>query len=211
MGEVIVAGMNLMGYDAMALGPKELSIGGELLQARMDEARFPTLSANALWSSTGELVAKPYTLLQVGSRRIGVIGLTRLPDVKYPDFEVLEPKESLSQYVTEVEEQVDAVLLLTNLPYESALEMVEGVPGVDLVVAALPNQVPDRVIRVPETGTLAVTAEQATPRHAGRRVGRLAVMLGSDGALGSDAWSSVPLGPQIVDDVEMKVLLDGYR
>jgi 2',3'-cyclic-nucleotide 2'-phosphodiesterase (5'-nucleotidase family) len=211
MGEVIVAGMNLMGYDAMALGPKELSMGGELLQARMDEAQFPILSANSLWSSTVELVAEPYTLLQVGSRRIGVIGLTRLPDVEYPDFEVLEPKESLSQYVTEVEEQVDTVLLLTNLPYKSALEMVEDVPGVDLVVAALPGQLPERAVRVPATGTLAVTAEQALPRHAGRRVGRLAVTVGRDGSLGGEAWASIPLGPQVADDLEMEVLLDGYR
>jgi len=200
-----------MGYDAMALGPKELSLGGESLQRRVGEAQFPILSANALWSSTGELVVEPYTLLQVGSYRVGVIGLTRLPDVEYPDFELLDPKESLSRYITEVDEQADTVVLLTSLRYRSALELVKDVRGVDLVVAALPNQLPDRAVRVPETGTLAVTAEQAMPRHAGRRVGRLVVTLGSDGALVNEAWASIPLGPQVADDPEMKVLLDGYR
>jgi 2',3'-cyclic-nucleotide 2'-phosphodiesterase (5'-nucleotidase family) len=142
---------------------------------------------------------------------VGVIGLTRLPDVELPDFEVLEPKESLSRYVTEVEEQVDTVVLLTNLSYRSAQELVQGVPGIDLAVAALPEQLPDGAVRVPATGTMVVTAEQATPRHAGRRVGRLAVTLRSDGTLGNESWMSVPLVPGVADDPEMKVLLDRYR
>jgi len=206
-----VAGMNLMGYDAMALGPKELSLGGEVLQTRIDEAQFPVLSANVLWSSSGEQVVQPYTILQVGARRVGVIGLTRPPDVESADFVLLEPNEALSPLVPEVKAQADSVILLTNLPYRSALELVQGVPGVDLLVAALPAQLPDRAVRAPETGTLAVAAEQPLPRHAGRRIGKLAVTLGSDGTLGGEFWASVSLGPTVVDDPEMNALLEKYR
>lgn len=206
-----MSGMNLMGYDAMALGPKELSLGGGVLQSRIEEAQFPILSANVLWSSSGQYVGQPYAVLQVGDRRVGVIGLTRLPDMGLADFELLEPKEVLTLVVPQVRAQADSVILLTNLPYRSALDLVQGVPGVDLLVAALPTQLPDRAVRAPETGTLAVTAEQPLPRHAGRRIGKLAVTLGSDGTLGGEVWASVPLVPSVADDPAMTELLHKYR
>ncbi len=211
MGEAIVAGMNLMGYDAMALGPEELSLGATLLQQRMQEAHFPMLSANVLRSDTKELVGDAYVVLEVGSYRVGVIGLTRQPDEDSADFEVLDPQESLAGYVPEVVESADTVVLLTNLGYRAAVALVQSVPDIDLVVAALPRQLPENAARVPGTTTLAVTAEQALPRHAGRRVGRLAVRLGSDGSLSGERWSSVPMGSDIADDPEMKILLDSYR
>jgi len=211
MGEAIVAGMNLMGYDAMALGPKELSLGAALLQQRIGEAQFPMLSANVLWSNSRELVAKPYAVFRVDSQRVGVIGLTRLPDEALVDFEVLDPQVVLSRYVSEVGEKADTVVLLTNLGYRASLELVQAVEGIDLLVAALPAQLLDHATRVPGTETLAITAEQSLPRHAGRRVGRLVVTVGSDGSLSGESWRSVPMGSEIADDPEMRILLDEYR
>ncbi len=211
MGEAIVAGMNLMGYDAMALGPKELSLGATVLRQRMQEARFPLLSANVLWRDTRELVAEPYVVLPLGSYRVGVIGLTRLPDEDLTDFEVMDPREAIADHASEVVGTADITVLLTNLGYRAAFELVQAVPGIDLVVAALPGQLPDRAVRIPGTTSLAVTAEQPAPRHAGRRVGKLVVTLGSDGSLRGERWSSVSMGPDIADDPEMRALLDSYR
>ena len=80
MGEDIVAGMNLMGYDAMAIGPVELGLGAATLRQRLGEAEFPMLSANVLWSDDQGHVGDPYAILQAGSYRIGLIGLTRFPE-----------------------------------------------------------------------------------------------------------------------------------
>jgi 2',3'-cyclic-nucleotide 2'-phosphodiesterase (5'-nucleotidase family) len=210
-GEAIVAGMNLMRYDAMALGPYELSLGANQLKQRMEEAEFPIVSANVTWSDTGELVAQAYTLLDADAYQVAVIGLTRQSKEQLENLVVLDPQESLLRILPEVSAKSDSVVLLTNLTDRSALDLVRTVPGIDLVVAALPDRLPDGPIRVPETGTLAVTADQSLPRHAGRRVGRLTVVLGSDGALSGESWASVPMGPKIADDPEMKALLDRYR
>ena len=211
MGEAIVAGMNLMGYDAMALGPKELSLGATLLRQRMQETHFPLLSANVLWRDSGELVVEPYVVLPLGPYRVGVIGLTRPPDEDLADFEVLDPEESIADHVSEVVGVADTIVLVTNLGYRTAFELVQAVPEIDLVVAALPGQLPERVERVAGTTTLAVTAEEPAARHAGRRVGRLIVSLGGNGSLGGERWESVPMGPDIADDPEMEALLDNYR
>jgi 5'-nucleotidase len=211
LGEAIVDGMNLMGYDAMALGPKELSLEASVLQQRMEEAGFPMLSANAIWRANGEPVAQPYTVLESDLHRIGIIGLTRPSEKELSAIDILDPGVALAGIVPEVRENADTVILLTNLPYRSALELARTVPGIDLLVAALPVQLPDRAVRISETGTLAVTAEQPLARHAGRRVGKLVATLGNNGSLTNETWTSVPMDRSYPDDPTMKALLDKYR
>jgi len=203
--------MNLMGYDAMALGPEELALGTEKLDRRLGEAEFPVLSANVVLSATGELLAQPYTVLDLGDHRLGVLGLTRLPSEPLAGFLVLDPREAADQYVPEIAQEADTVVVLTNLTYRSGLALAEEVAGIDLVIAALPGQLPQAAARVPGTGTLVVTAEQVTPRHSGRRVGRLLVTLGSDGGLSAEQWESVWMDPSIADDPSMAELVQEYR
>jgi 2',3'-cyclic-nucleotide 2'-phosphodiesterase (5'-nucleotidase family) len=210
-GEAVVAGMNLMGYDALALGPLELSLGPDVLRERMAEAAFPLLSGNVVLTGTEELVARPYTVLEVGGRRVGVLGLTRPSHEPLAGFQVLDPLTAANEYVPELAEKSDAVVVLTNLGYRAGLELANAVPGIDLLIAALPGQLPDRARRVPGTGALVVTAEQPLARHSGRRVGRLVVTLGADGGFGGESWASLPMGNTLVDDLRMQTLLDKYR
>jgi 2',3'-cyclic-nucleotide 2'-phosphodiesterase (5'-nucleotidase family) len=210
-GEVIIVGMNAMAYDAMALGPKELSLGPEVLARRIAEANFPVLSANVVQSDNRQLPALPYTVLQVGEHRLGVLGLTRLPAEPQAGFQVLDPQEAAAQYVPEISELADTVVVLTNLPYRSGLALAEAVPGIDLLIAALPGQLPEIAVWVPGTGALVVTAEQASPRHSGRRVGRLLVTLGADGRLSGEQWESVWMDASIADDPFMTSLLERFR
>jgi 2',3'-cyclic-nucleotide 2'-phosphodiesterase (5'-nucleotidase family) len=210
-GEAIVAGMNLMHYDAMALGPLELSLGLDVLRQRMQQAEFPMLSANVVVSGTEALVAQPYTVLDIGSHRLGVLGLTRLPAEPGNQFRVLDPQDAAARYLPELESQADVVVVVTNLPYTSGLALASALPGIHLLIAALPDQLPEQAVRAPETGTLVVTAEQSLPLHSGRRVSRLAVTAGEDGTLSGETWVSVAMGPEISDDPQMAQLLDKYR
>ncbi len=210
LGKVIIDGMNLMDYDAMTIGPKELSLGLETLGQRLAEAEFPTLSANVMLEGSGELLAEPYAVLDVGGYRVGVIGLTRLPDEAIPDFQVLDLEETLARYVPEVSAQADTVILLTNVGYKPARRLAAGVPGIDLLIAALPAQLPNHALRISQTGTLVVTAEQPVLRHTGRRVGVLQVTMESDGSLSGESWSTIWMDKTIVDDPEMRDLLAKY-
>jgi 2',3'-cyclic-nucleotide 2'-phosphodiesterase (5'-nucleotidase family) len=210
-GEVIVAGMNLMGYDAMALGPFELSLGLDVLRQRMTEAEFPMLSANAVLSGTEDLVAPPYAILRVGDHRVGVVGLTRQPAAPLAGFQVLDPQQAAARVVPEVADQADTILVLTNMEYRSAIALAGAVPGIDLLVAALPGQLPMQALRLPGTGTLVVTAEQPVLRHTGRRIGRLVVTVQPDGSLTGESWTSDSMGTQYADDLQMTALLSEYR
>jgi 2',3'-cyclic-nucleotide 2'-phosphodiesterase (5'-nucleotidase family) len=210
-GEVVVAGMNLMGYDAIALGPKELSLGSELLQRRVDEAQFPVLSANVVISGTDELAVLPYSVLEVGGLHVGVIGLTRPADIGSSEFQILDPRDALARYVPLVSQQADLVIVLTNTSYRTGLTLARAVPGIDLMIAALPAQLPNQAIRALDRGAIVVTAEQPLPRHTGRRVGKLVLGIGSDGTVNEESWITVAMDNSLIDDLEMTALLDRYR
>ena len=225
-GVVVVAGMNLMGYDALALGPEELALGLDTLRARMDEAEFPMLSANVVLSGTEELLAQPFTVIQAGDHRLGVIGLTRPLDpasgpaapaagvrpsewVRPQEWaRVLDPQEAAARYVPHVAEQVEIVIVLTNLDYRAGLALAGAVPGIDLLVAALPDQPAGALVRAPATGTIVVSAEQPAPRHTGRRVGRLVVTVDGEGNLSGESWASHAMDKTLADDPLMDALLN---
>ena len=209
-GQAVVEGMNLMGYDALVLGPNELSLGPELLRERMVEAHFPMLSANVVLAASDELFSDPYALFGVGDYTLGVIGISRPSDGELGGFRVLGAKMALAEYVPKVAEQADAVIVLTNLTLRRGSKLAAQIPGIDLLIAALPGQLPDDVSVVPQTGTLVITAEQPLRRHTGRRVGRLQVTVQSDGSLTEPSWETLPMDREIADDPEMRALLEAY-
>lgn len=210
-GEAIVAGMNLMHYDAMALGARELSLGPELLRERMDQAEFAVLSANVKQAGAAELFASAHASLAVGDRQVAVIGLTAQPSTPVAGFEVLEPRTALEAALTSLQSSVRPIILLTNMDYGTTLALVSGVPGVDLAVAANPAQLPQDAAIAPGTGTIVVVAEQPFARHTGRRVGRLEVLITPEGEMARATWQSVPMTPDIPDKPQMQALLDAYR
>jgi 2',3'-cyclic-nucleotide 2'-phosphodiesterase (5'-nucleotidase family) len=209
-GKVIVDGMNVMGYDAMALGPMDLSVGKQQVEQRLAEAEFPILSANAVLTGSTDLVTEPYTVLSVGDHLVGIIGLTRVPSEPQAGYDVLNPQEALTKVLPEILDQADTVILLTNLRYRQAVNLVDAVKGVDLLIAGLPDQVPSKV-GLTTSGTLTVAAETPMKKHSGRRVGRLLLTITNDGSLTPEAWESRAMDRTLADDPFMKTLLEAYH
>ncbi len=89
-GESMVQVMNAMGYDASAVGNHEFDFGLDVLKARTEQADFPYLAANMRNKSNGqvptELGLRPYTILDAGGVKVGVIGLANVgtPKVTNP-------------------------------------------------------------------------------------------------------------------------------
>jgi 2',3'-cyclic-nucleotide 2'-phosphodiesterase (5'-nucleotidase family) len=210
-GEVIVAAMNQIAYDAMALGPNELELGADVLAQRLAEAEFPVLSANVVRAGSKELYVPPYVVIERGGHHIGVIGLTRQVDPVPAGFEVRDPVAALTAILPEVSRKAETIILLTNLDFESAQEATVLAPGVDLIVAANPRLVPDHAVLVGSSSVLAVTAEKPASRHTGRRIGRLNVTVGQDGSLNNPSWSTDSLDGSIADDSAMDAPLKKYE
>lgn len=77
-GAPMVAAMSHMGYAASAVGNHEFDFGVRVLGERAKGSRFPFLAANLVENSTGKapLWTKPWTIVDAGGVRVGIVGLT---------------------------------------------------------------------------------------------------------------------------------------
>jgi len=158
-GEVVMAAMNIAGYGAWTLGNHEFDWGQEPLRARIEQAAFPALSANLLDSATGKTwdPVQPYTIIQVGQARVGILGLTypdtptinRAENVAGLDF--LDAVESAQRYLPELEEQADLIVVLSHLGYDGDVALAELVSGIDVIVGGHSHVFLERPLKVGDT------------------------------------------------------------
>ncbi|HEX5632876.1 MAG TPA: metallophosphoesterase, partial [Gemmatimonadales bacterium] len=74
--EPVVAAMNALGYDAMAIGNHEFDAGRGSLDSAAARARFPFLGANVVDARTGKPAYGSSVVREVEGVRIGILGLT---------------------------------------------------------------------------------------------------------------------------------------
>ncbi len=141
-------GMNLIGYDAMAVGNHEFDKPLSVLKMQRDLAQFPMLSANIY--EGGERKFAPYKIFNLGGVRVGVMGLTTEDTYKmvHPDnvknIEFRSVIAEAAKVVPELRAKADVVIAATHMGhYEDGkhgtqapgdVQMARAVKGIDLVV-----------------------------------------------------------------------------
>jgi len=141
-------GMNLLGYQAMAVGNHEFDKPLSVLKMQRSLAQFPLLSANIY--ENGQRMFDAYKVFNLGGLRVGVMGLTTedtrkmaLPaNVAHLDFR--SPIQEAAKVVPELRRQADVVIAATHMGHyengqhgnqaEGDVEMARAVSGLDLVV-----------------------------------------------------------------------------
>ena len=209
-GALIIEAMNLMGYDAMALGEGDLKLGVDVLRQRMEQASFPVLSANLHLAESGELFALPYTILELGGRKVGVIGLTGRPAELPSAFTIADPFTAAQQILPQVAEQADLVIILSHLGWTQNIKLAGISPVVDLIIsggAPMPGEQP---YTAPSTGARLAQAESPTRGHAARFVGRWELTLSAKDDIVVNGWQSIPLDAQFADAPAVVELLQHY-
>jgi 5'-nucleotidase/UDP-sugar diphosphatase len=163
-GEVVMAAMNAVGYDAWTLGNHEFDWGQEVLRARIAQAEFPVLAANLLDESTGEVWdgVRPFFILKAGVARVAVLGLaypdtpaiTKPQNVAGLDFR--EAAGTVRRYLPELEEQADLIVVLSHLGFDGDQALARAVDGIDVIVGGHSHLFLDQPREV--NGTLIVQA-----------------------------------------------------
>ncbi|MBN1888552.1 MAG: hypothetical protein JW850_11200 [Thermoflexales bacterium] len=203
-GQSSVALMNKLGYDAVALGPRDLTLGVAALQERIKEAKFAVLSANAVplrnGSASGEKLAEPYVLRESGGHSLALAGLSGGQGT--PEIAVRDPLETAQALLNELDGQADVIILLSHAGDQIDRQIAAVVPGIDLIVSGGGPMLAEPW-RSPQTGTLVVRADQASAGHAGRMLGIIQLSIDSSGKVVKHAWQRVSLGPEIADDPAM--------
>lgn len=211
--------MNLVGYDAAALGNHEFNYGIDTLRRFESQLNFPLLGANAVDPATKRPVFPPYVIKTFkpknGPRlKVGILGLTN-PGIAIWDKANVEGRmefpglvEQASKFVPELKRRgCDLVIISAHsgadtsssygdaLPYpENAASLVaEQVPGVDaILVGHAHREIAERFVTNTTTGQQVLLCE---PLYWGMRV----AMLDLDVRLERGRWRLVAAHSQTLN------------
>ncbi len=156
-GGAMIELMEAVGYEAMALGNHEFDQGYDNLQAIVDAADFPIVSANirAPDGSPAFRGQLPSIVLERGGISVGIIGATTeglgsLVSTSMHDELVIQPvAEAVAAEIEALDPETDLIVVLSHIGVDSDRELARAVDGIDLIVgghshtAMEPEQVGD--------------------------------------------------------------------
>ena len=140
--ELIARALTTMGLDGMAVGAADLAFGIPFLTSMAAEG-VPLLAANVVDVQTGQPLFPGSTIKQVGTYRMGIIGLSPR-ELEGLGLKVEDPAEALTRQLATLQAQkVDFVVLLSSMGFPSTQELVKKVPGVDLAIVSGSSRMTD--------------------------------------------------------------------
>ncbi|EAU2502834.1 bifunctional UDP-sugar hydrolase/5'-nucleotidase [Salmonella enterica] len=139
-------GMNLIGYDAMAVGNHEFDNPLTVLRQQEKWAKFPFFSANIYQKSTGERLFKPWAIFTRQDIKIAVIGLTTDDTAKignpeyFTDIEFRKPAEEAKVVIQELNmnEKPDVIIATTHMGHYDNGDHGSNAPGDVEMARSLP-------------------------------------------------------------------------
>ncbi|HEX6514682.1 MAG TPA: 5'-nucleotidase C-terminal domain-containing protein [Nocardioidaceae bacterium] len=177
--------MNLIGYDAAALGNHEFNYGLDTLRTFQEQCNFPLLGANAVDAASKLPAFPPYTLKRVRVNAedwvtVGILGLTN-PGIAIWDKANVEGRMEFPGLVEQAKKYVpllrragaDVVVVAAHsgadtsssygdvLPPENASTLVaEEVPGIDAILVGHAHQeIVERWVTNKQTGKQVLLTE----------------------------------------------------
>ena len=144
-------GVEMLGYDAMAVGEGEIRFGRSRLQKARKTYSLPLVSSNIFDKSSGKLLGTPYIIRHIGGKktffgrrggiRVGIFSLVlpgfiysidqeaqRFYDVKSPGTIALETASRLEKM------GCDLVIALSYQGWTKSIELAEQSVGIDIVI-----------------------------------------------------------------------------
>ena len=143
----VIAAMNTIGYDAMALGNHEFNFGTGLIKKVEQEAKFPLLSANTYIKGTNNNFVKATETKMIDGVKVSVIGLT-IPHVAMWDgdkvseleFKPLNEEAKKQVKLLQATEKPDVIIAAIHAgldnddPGAAARNVIKEVPEIDAFV-----------------------------------------------------------------------------
>jgi 2',3'-cyclic-nucleotide 2'-phosphodiesterase (5'-nucleotidase family) len=167
--------MGKVGTSAMAVGARDLVAGTAWLKKEAEKAGVPLLSAN-LVDAQGKLLFPPSKVVEVGGRKIALIGVSPEGPVTGDQGAKGNPTASaVRAEARKLRQKVDAVVVLAAMPYAQSLQLSQQLGGaVDFVLQSHEGR-PAETAQHIEGNFLMASGER------GRKVGRLVLDLSGKG------------------------------
>lgn len=140
--KVNLKAMELIKYDAAALGEDEFNFGLDFLKENIAKISLNFLSCNISIKNDGKLTKKilPYIIKQVGGLKVGIIGLTNnLAKQRAGDISFVEPIIAVEKTIKELKKNnTDILIVLSNLGETQNSDLINEVKGINILIANWP-------------------------------------------------------------------------
>jgi len=216
-GEAVTKAMNLMHYDALAVGNHDFDWGQDVLAQRAKEATFPFLAANVIETRTGRSPSylKPFEVRDLGITRVGIIGLTNpgsatiVKATSIAGLRFQPAADSVRAVISEVQKQADIVVVAAHIGTADAVQLARDVPGIDVIVAAH-DHLPVQTARL--EGRTTIVDSGAYTQYLGRLeiVVDRATRKMTDAVRGSEL-TPIAANPNVKPDPEIAKLVEERR
>ncbi|MFT6657145.1 bifunctional metallophosphatase/5'-nucleotidase [Maritalea sp.] len=201
--------LNTMGIDAMAVGNHEFDNGPAGLSNFADLVNFPVMFANGDLSGEPLLDGKipPYTILEVGGEKLGVIGLLTpdTVDIASPGdtVKIFTEDYQLPELISKLNgDGVNKIILLTHIGISSDIELATSISGIDVIVGGHSHTLLEdypTVVEGPDGNEVQIVQANAYTKY----VGELSVTFDDEGNVkdaGGQAWS---LDARVAEDKDI--------
>lgn len=133
--------MNMVGYQAMAVGNHEFDRGPKTLAEFAKVVKFPLLAANLDVSAEPELrdLIKASTIIEVGGQKVGVVGAIT-PDTPSisspgPNVKFLDLHTTVQRAVDDLKAQgINKIMLVSHVGLSGERRMAREIRGLDVIV-----------------------------------------------------------------------------
>lgn len=213
--------MNMIGYQAMAVGNHEFDNGPPILAAFIRKASFPVLSANFDPSRNKDLagLVKPYQVLSTKIGKIGIIGATTedTPMMSSSGSTITfhMPEKVLPTLIDKLKtEGVSKIILLSHIGLARDRDVASRVSGLDLIVGGhshtlLSNNQTEAlgpypvIVKAPDGRNVPIVQTGAY----GRNLGRIDLEFNALGDVIAFRGDTIPLIQSLPEDPKVKTLV----
>jgi 2',3'-cyclic-nucleotide 2'-phosphodiesterase (5'-nucleotidase family) len=123
-----------MNYEAIAVGPYDLSGGLDLLQ-NPPVSDLPWISAN-IYDPAGSRIFTPFKTIFCENLKIGLIGLTGKLGKETDGYDVTDGNKELEIFLPKITQTHDLVILLSSLSHKQNIAIAQSTTHIDIIIGA---------------------------------------------------------------------------
>ncbi|MGJ8528034.1 bifunctional metallophosphatase/5'-nucleotidase [Maritalea sp.] len=212
-GALAVKLMNMIGFDAMAVGNHEFDDGPQKLADFVDAAEFPVLFANTNLANEPLLAGKipSHIVKEIGGEKVAIIGVlaedtveTSSPGENVP---FIQAEDILKKLVTQLEaDGVNKIILLSHVGINRDKRIAAAVDGIDVIVGGHSHTLLDdypTVVEAPNGKSVQIVQAYAYSKY----LGELTVTWDENGDVTSAKGQPWLLDARVPESAEMVALI----
>jgi 2',3'-cyclic-nucleotide 2'-phosphodiesterase (5'-nucleotidase family) len=218
--EFLMRGMGDLGYDAVAIGERDLQLGRTKFLELAEKYSVPLVCANLLDAETKELLVDPYVIVSRGEKsmlglfggqvKIGIFGVisdkyvTPVSKPGEPPVRATDPVEAAGAVIERLQEEgCNVIVALTHVSVPEA-GRIAGLGGITAIVMGHSLS----YLREPrfDNGVIVVQGGRE-----GRYIGDVMIEVGQGGDVVSAEGEVLPLDSTIKDDPHFATLINEYK